>query len=58
VLHPRVSTGEEKIPNVGFSLVLALICAHTKRRVHLMRQLLTLSSPVIKAGDLTSRFPL
>jgi hypothetical protein len=57
-MYPRVSTGEEKIPNVGFSLVLALTCAHTKRRVHLMRQLLTLSSPVIKGRYLTSRFPL
>jgi hypothetical protein len=58
LLYPRVSTGEKKNPTAGFSLDLALVVAHTKRRVHLMRQLLTLSSPVIKARDLTSRFPL
>jgi hypothetical protein len=57
-MYPRVSTGEEKIPISGFSLDLALVVAHNVCRVHLMRQLLTLSSPVIKAGDLTSRFPL
>jgi hypothetical protein len=58
VLYPRVSTGEEKIPNAGFGLDLASICAHTMRRVHFMHQFLSLSSPVIKGRDLTSRFPL
>jgi hypothetical protein len=58
LLYPRVSTGKEKIPTAGFSLVLALICAHTMHRVHFMRQLLTLSSPVIKGHFSTRRFPL
>jgi hypothetical protein len=58
VAVPQGFHWREKNPTAGFSLDLASICAHTMRRVHFMHQFLSLSSPVIKGRDLTSRFPL